>query len=75
LFLSVSSGDGKGKLSGSSSTAGLAGPGDPLTREWRFGPAKVWYDALGVPEHGAGLDYGFKLKVREVHIAVVCEQP
>ena len=49
----MSSGDGKGKLSGSSSTDGLTGPGDPLTREWRFGTAKVWYDALGMG--GAGL--------------------
>ena len=36
---------------------------DPETRAWRFGPAKVWYDSLGVPEDGRGLDYGFKMKV------------
>ena len=36
---------------------------DPETREWRFGPAKIWYDMIGVSEDGSGLDYGFKLKV------------
>ncbi|XP_044524443.1 transcription initiation factor TFIID subunit 1-like [Gracilinanus agilis] len=29
---------------------------------WRYGPAKLWYDMLGVPPHGRGFDYGFKLK-------------
>ena len=29
---------------------------------WRHGPAKLWYDQLGVPEDGRGFDYGFKLK-------------
>ena len=29
---------------------------------WRNGPAKLWYDILGVPEDGAGFHYGFKLK-------------
>lgn len=38
--------------------------GDPLTRQWRFGPARVWYDAIGVPEDGQTLDYGFQLKVK-----------
>jgi transcription initiation factor TFIID subunit 1 len=36
---------------------------DPETQAWRFGPAQMWYDALGLPEDGQGLDYGFKLKV------------
>ena len=39
---------------------------DPETRSWRLGPAQLWYDALGLPEDGRGLDYGFKLKVGEV---------
>ncbi|XP_050421868.1 transcription initiation factor TFIID subunit 1-like [Adelges cooleyi] len=30
--------------------------------DWRNGPAKLWYDMLGVPENGEGFDYGFKLK-------------
>ncbi|CAK8683677.1 unnamed protein product [Clavelina lepadiformis] len=30
--------------------------------EWRYGPAALWYDMLGVPETGEGFDYGFKLK-------------
>ncbi|CAI5793403.1 transcription initiation factor TFIID subunit 1 isoform X4 [Podarcis lilfordi] len=30
--------------------------------EWRHGPAKFWYDMLGVPEDGSGFDYGFKMK-------------
>ncbi|VVC39968.1 Bromodomain, conserved site,TAFII-230 TBP-binding,Transcription initiation factor TFIID subunit 1 [Cinara cedri] len=29
---------------------------------WRAGPAKLWYDMLGVPESGEEFDYGFKLK-------------
>lgn len=29
---------------------------------WRGGPAKLWYDMLGVPENGEEFDYGFKLK-------------
>lgn len=29
---------------------------------WRCGPAKLWYDMLGVPENGEEFDYGFKLK-------------
>lgn len=36
---------------------------DPETREWRFGPAKVWYDMLGVPTDGSQLNYGFKVMV------------
>lgn len=29
---------------------------------WRYGPAKYWYDYLGVDETGQGFQYGFKLK-------------
>lgn len=36
---------------------------DPETQAWRFGPAQMWYDSLGVSEDGSNLDYGFKLKV------------
>lgn len=36
---------------------------DPVTCAWRFGPAKVWYDAVGLAEDGRGLDYGFKFRV------------
>nr|XP_015206924.1 PREDICTED: transcription initiation factor TFIID subunit 1 isoform X2 [Lepisosteus oculatus] len=45
-----------------------AGDGDkvaetrPRVAEWRYGPAQLWYDMLGVPEDGAGFDYGFRLK-------------
>lgn len=39
---------------------------DEETREWRYGPAKVWYDMFNVPEDGSDLDYGFKLKVHVV---------
>ena len=45
---------------------------DPETREWRFGPAKVWYDILGVPEDGSQLNYGFKLKVWSVYLVGRC---
>uniref|UniRef100_H3AV84 Transcription initiation factor TFIID subunit 1 n=1 Tax=Latimeria chalumnae TaxID=7897 RepID=H3AV84_LATCH len=34
----------------------------PRVVEWRYGPAQLWYDMLGVPEDGTGFDYGFKLK-------------
>lgn len=34
----------------------------PRVAEWRYGPARLWYDMLGVPEDGSGFDYGFKLK-------------
>uniref|UniRef100_A0A8C3SW34 Transcription initiation factor TFIID subunit n=2 Tax=Chelydra serpentina TaxID=8475 RepID=A0A8C3SW34_CHESE len=39
----------------------------PKVSEWRYGPAQLWYDMLGIPEDGSGFDYGFKLKehVRE----------
>ena len=37
---------------------------DPETQAWRYGPAQLWYDSLGLPEDGRGLDYGFKLKVQ-----------
>jgi transcription initiation factor TFIID subunit 1 len=30
--------------------------------EWRFGPAKLWFDMLDVPESGEGFNYGFKVK-------------
>ncbi|XP_035205757.1 transcription initiation factor TFIID subunit 1-like isoform X1 [Stegodyphus dumicola] len=32
---------------------------------WRFGPAKLWYDMLNVPESGEGFDYGFRLKEQQ----------
>ena len=38
---------------------------DPSTKiqcEWRYGPAALWYELLGVSEDGSNLDYGFKLK-------------
>ncbi|KAM5126956.1 transcription initiation factor TFIID subunit 1-like, partial [Mantella aurantiaca] len=34
----------------------------PRVAEWRFGPAQLWYDMLGVSEDGSGFNYGFKLK-------------
>lgn len=37
----------------------------PKAADWRFGPAQLWYDMLGVPESGEGFDYGFKLKEKE----------
>lgn len=29
---------------------------------WRYGPAALWYEMLGVNEDGSNLDYGFKVK-------------
>lgn len=34
----------------------------PKIAEWRYGPAQLWYDMLGVPEDGSNFNYGFKLK-------------
>ncbi|XP_018430785.1 PREDICTED: transcription initiation factor TFIID subunit 1-like, partial [Nanorana parkeri] len=34
----------------------------PKIAEWRYGPAQLWYDMLGVSEDGGEFDYGFKLK-------------
>ena len=38
---------------------------DEQTSEWRFGPARYWYDLFGFPEDGRGFDYGFRMKVRQ----------
>uniref|UniRef100_A0A671LG16 Transcription initiation factor TFIID subunit n=1 Tax=Sinocyclocheilus anshuiensis TaxID=1608454 RepID=A0A671LG16_9TELE len=46
----------------------VSGEGDkvsevrPKVAEWRYGPAQLWYDMLGVPEDGSGFHYGFKLR-------------
>ncbi|KAM4620823.1 transcription initiation factor TFIID subunit 1 isoform 4-T4 [Polymixia lowei] len=37
----------------------------PKVAEWRYGPAQLWYDMLGVPEDGSSFTYGFKLKEEE----------
>lgn len=34
----------------------------PEIPAWRYGPAQLWYDMMGVDETGHGFDYGFKLK-------------
>jgi len=51
---------------GSSSVAKVPG--------WRYGPAALWYDMLGVRDNGDGFDYGFKLKSASVSkfLAVLC---
>ena len=38
------------------------GEGKPSVAAWRYGPAQLWYDMLGVDETGDGFDYGFRLK-------------
>lgn len=30
--------------------------------DWRYGPAKLWFDMVGAPEVGKNFDYGFKLR-------------
>ncbi|XP_013766925.1 transcription initiation factor TFIID subunit 1 isoform X1 [Pundamilia nyererei] len=37
----------------------------PKVAEWRYGPAQLWYDMLGVSEDGSNFNYGFKLKEME----------
>nr|XP_023018958.1 transcription initiation factor TFIID subunit 1-like [Leptinotarsa decemlineata] len=44
---------------------------DPNAAGWRFGPAQLWYDMLGVPETGEGFNYGFKMKDRPDSESVV----
>ncbi|XP_061818203.1 transcription initiation factor TFIID subunit 1 isoform X1 [Nerophis lumbriciformis] len=34
----------------------------PKVAEWRYGPAQLWYDMIGVPEDGSNFNYGLKLK-------------
>lgn len=34
----------------------------PKVAEWRYGPAQLWYDMLGVSEDGSNFTYGFKLR-------------
>ena len=49
---------------------------NPKVADWRYGPAQLWYDMLGVDDSGQDFDYGFKLKqvitiVEERHIMKV----
>ncbi|XP_024866283.1 transcription initiation factor TFIID subunit 1 isoform X6 [Kryptolebias marmoratus] len=37
----------------------------PKVAEWRYGPAQLWYDMLGVSEDGSNFNYGFKLKEQQ----------
>lgn len=34
----------------------------PKIAEWRYGPAQLWYDMLGVSEDGSNFNYGFRLR-------------
>ncbi|KAF7651524.1 hypothetical protein LDENG_00109730 [Lucifuga dentata] len=49
----------------------ICGDGDkeaesrPKVAEWRYGPAQLWYDMLGVPEDGSSFNYGLKLKEQQ----------
>ncbi|KAI5133361.1 Transcription Initiation Factor Tfiid Subunit 1-Like [Manis pentadactyla] len=37
----------------------------PRVPEWRYRPARLWHDMLGVPQDGSGFDYGIKLRKME----------
>lgn len=37
----------------------------PKIAEWRYGPAQLWYDMLGIFEDGSNFNYGFKLKEKQ----------
>uniref|UniRef100_A0A8C3GCP6 Transcription initiation factor TFIID subunit n=1 Tax=Cyclopterus lumpus TaxID=8103 RepID=A0A8C3GCP6_CYCLU len=39
----------------------------PKVAEWRYGPAQLWYDMLGVSEDGSNFNYGFKLKEEQTN--------
>ena len=45
----------------------------PEIPAWRYGPAQLWYDMMGVDETGQGFDYGFKLK-QVGHMTSTCKQ-
>ncbi|OBS83717.1 hypothetical protein A6R68_22320, partial [Neotoma lepida] len=45
----------------------------PRVAEWRYGPARLWYDMLGVPEDGSGFDYGFKMRKTEHEPTMKCK--
>uniref|UniRef100_A0A670JGL3 Transcription initiation factor TFIID subunit n=1 Tax=Podarcis muralis TaxID=64176 RepID=A0A670JGL3_PODMU len=53
------------KFSQSTGDADKVADTRPKVAEWRYGPAQLWYDMLGVPEDGSGFDYGFKMKERK----------
>ena len=38
----------------------------PKVADWRYGPAQLWYDMLGVSDAGDEFDYGFRLKSERV---------
>ena len=44
------------------------GDGKPKVAEWRYGPAQLWYDMIGVSETGEGFSYGYKLKTVFTHL-------
>lgn len=37
-------------------------PADVKVPNWRVGPARLWYDQIGLSSDAATYDYGFKLK-------------
>ncbi|KAJ3588964.1 hypothetical protein NHX12_009816 [Muraenolepis orangiensis] len=49
------------KFSQTSGAADQEKEARPRVAEWRYGPAQLWYDMLGVPEDGNNFNYGFKL--------------
>ena len=53
------------EASDDTSRAGASGSdkdSKPRAADWRFGPAQLWYDMLGVSETGENFDYGFHMK-------------
>ncbi|XP_071391033.1 transcription initiation factor TFIID subunit 1 isoform X2 [Centroberyx affinis] len=47
----------------------------PKVAEWRYGPAQLWYDMLGVPEDGSNFSYGFKMREEETEEPQKQEKP
>uniref|UniRef100_A0A673BPT4 Transcription initiation factor TFIID subunit n=1 Tax=Sphaeramia orbicularis TaxID=375764 RepID=A0A673BPT4_9TELE len=46
----------------------------PKVAEWRYGPAQLWYDMLGVPEDGSNFNYGLKLKEENSMLKMLDEE-
>ena len=47
---------------GDTHSSAIGGDKKPKIADWRYGPAQLWYDMLGVDESGEGFDYGLSTK-------------
>jgi hypothetical protein len=50
-------------------------PTDVKVPNWRVGPARLWYDQIGLSTDAATYDYGFKLKSSQTLQTQVSKEP